>query len=154
MKKITLAATLALAGLFTAFQASAASPQTGDFDVNINLTTGCVISQAPGAVSFTYTAFAGSAQPLDAPGSFKVKCTKNLDFTLALDGTGSYTDDATNLSYTLSLSAAGGTGTGADQPYSITGSMGAGQAGQCAATGGSCDNSAATNKKRTLTLSY
>lgn len=154
MKKIAVAATLAFAGLFTAFQASAASPQTDTFDVNINLTTGCIISQAPGAVSFTYTAFAGSAQPLDSNGAFKVKCTKNLNFTLALDGGGSYTDDATNLAYTLSLSAGSGTGTGADQPYSITGSMAPGQAGQCAATGASCDNTAATNKTRTLTLSY
>lgn len=154
MKKFAIAALLAIAGLTSAFQASAASPQTGNFDVNINLTTGCIISTAPGAVSFTYTAFAASAQPLDANGSFAVKCTKTLNYTLALDGTGTYTDSATNLNYSLTLSGTSATGTGADQNYTITGSMGANQAGQCATSGATCTNSASSNKTRTLTIAY
>jgi hypothetical protein len=155
MKKFALAFALAAAGLLTGVSASAATPQlTSPFDVNIDLTTGCIITQAPSAVHFTYTAF-GSAVNLDTPGSFKVKCSGSLSYDLALDGTGAYVDDATNLAYTLTLSATTGlVGTGTNQNYTITGRMAGNQAGQCAASAGACDNSAATNKTRTLTISY
>src|SRR6478672_9639375 len=124
MKKIALATTIALAGLFTAFQASAApaAQATKTFDVNINLTTGCVITVAPTAVQFTYTAF-GSAAGLDANGAFKVQCTDGLAYTVARDNSGSYTDNATNLAYTLSLDNPGATGNGAEQAYVISGNM-------------------------------
>lgn len=155
MKKFALATTLAVAGLLTSMSASAVTPQlTSPFDVNIDLTTGCVISQAPSAVHFTYTAF-GSGVNLDSPGTFKVKCSGNLGYEMSLDGTGAYVDDATNLAYTLTLSGTTGlVGTGTNQSYTITGRMAGNQAGQCAASAGACDNSTATNKTRTLTISY
>jgi hypothetical protein len=156
MKKLALTAALAMASLLSqqAFAAPAPITQTSNFDVDINLTTGCVISQAPSTVSFTYTAFATSAQPLDTNGTFKVKCTNNLNYGLTLDSAGAYTDTATNLTYTLSLSGAGAAGNGGDQTYTITGSMAAGQGGSCAASGASCTNAGGPGKTRTLTLTY
>lgn len=153
MKRIVLAALLATSGLAALLPAHAA-PLTPTFDVNIGLTTGCMIDTAPAAVSFTYVFDQGAAQPLDANGTFAVRCTKNLTYTLALDGGGSYTDNATDLAYTLALSAAGASGSGAAQSYTITGSMAANQSGTCAVSAASCTNAASTNKTRTLTVSY
>ena len=149
-----LAAAIAAASLPVHAQFVPGSPQTATFDVNINLTTGCKITTAPVAVAFTYTAFQTTAAALDTNGTFKVACTKNLNYTLALDNAGSYTDQATDLAYTLSLSSASSTGTGADQTFAITGNMPATQSGTCATTGASCTNSASTNKTRTLTVAY
>lgn len=154
MKRIVLAAAFAASALAAVIPAHAATTLTPQFDVAINLTTGCVITAAPGAVSFTYTFNSGSAVGLDSNGSYAVKCTKNLTYTMVLDAAGSYTDNATDLAYTLSLSAAGGTGSGAAQPYTITGSMAAGQSGTCSGSVASCDNSGSTNKTRTLTVTY
>jgi len=153
MKRIALVALLVTSGLAASLPAHAAPP-TATFDVNIGLTTGCVISTVPAAVSFTYVFNQGSAQPLDANGSFGVRCSKNLTYSLALDGGGSYVDDATDLAYTLSLSAATASGSGAAQSYTITGSMAANQSGTCAASATTCDNTAATNKTRTITVTY
>lgn len=153
MKRFALAALLVASGLAASLPAHAA-PLTPTFDVNIGLSTGCVIATAPAAVSFTYVFNQGAAQPLDADGSFAVRCSKNLTYTLALDGGGSYTDNVTDLAYTLSLSAAGATGSGAAQAYTITGSMAANQSGTCAASAATCDNSTSTNKTRTITVSY
>lgn len=153
MKRIVLVALLVTSGLAASLPARAGS-LTPTFDVNIGLSTGCVISTAPAAVAFTYVFNQGTAQALDANGSLGVRCSKNLTYTLALDGGGSYTDNVTDLAYTLSLSAAGGTGSGAAQPYTITGSMAANQSGTCAASAATCNNSAATNKTRTITVAY
>ena len=152
MKKFAISAIVAVAVVVGA-TAHAASPQSRTFAVDIDLTTGCIISTAPTAVKFTYTAF-GPAVNLDSNGSVGVTCTENLNYTLSLDGSGTYTDDATLLSYTLTLSATNKTGIGTEQTTNITGSMGANQAGKCAANGATCDNSASTNKTRTLTVSY
>lgn len=153
MKRIVLAAALAASVLAVTIPAHGA-PLTPTFNVNIGLTTGCVIDTAPAAVSFTYVFDQGAAQPLDANGSFAVRCSKNLTYTMALDSAGSYTDNATDLAYTLALSAAGGAGSGAAQSYTITGSMAANQSGTCAASAASCTNAASTNKTRTITVSY
>lgn len=153
MKRIALVALLVASGLAASLPAHAA-PLTPTFNVNIGLSTGCVISTAPAAVSFTYVFNQGSAQPLDTNGSFGVRCSKNLTYSLALDGGGSYVDNATDLAYTLSLSAASATGSGAAQTYTITGSMAASQSGTCASSATTCDNTAATNKTRTITVTY
>lgn len=125
--------------------------QTANFDVNINLTSLCTITNAPGSVAFTYTSFQAGAAALDANGSFGLTCTNSLAYTTALDTAGSYTDAATNLNYTLALGAAAA-GTGALQTYTITGNMPALQAGTCATA--TCNNMASTNKTRTLTVAY
>jgi opacity protein-like surface antigen len=166
MKKLTLAALMACAGL-TGVNAHAAAglTATGTFDVNIELTSKCEINSANAAtgavigdLGLTYTSF----QTTDATNTttFNVRCTNGLGYTLALDNT-TVTDDALDLEYTLALSvnntAIGPdpiTGTGADQQITVTGTIAGGQAGTCAETDGICLNTAAGNKQRTLTVSY
>lgn len=151
MKKLALAFALALTAMLTApVQAATA---TGNFDVAITLTSACVYAKTSD-VTFAYTSFQTTAASQTTPGEFTVRCTNTLPYTMALDLAGSYTDQATNLAYTLALSAAGATGTGSAQTYSVTGSIAANQGGDCAAAGGVCVNTASTNKQRTLTITY
>lgn len=146
----------ALAALTLGMNTAANAVTTnGGFDVTINLTSACVLGTV-GGVSFTYTSFGGAAT--GTGGAFNVKCTNSLPYKIGFTNavtpatTETVTDDAVNLQYTLGLSAATGTGNGADQPYSVTGTMAANQAGTCAT--GTCSNSTATNKTRTLYVSY
>lgn len=147
-----LVSVIAAASVFAMVAPAQAVDLTPQFDVNITLNTACKMSTTPTAVSFTYTAMGSAAT--SSGGGFGVQCTKNLTYTLALDNAGSYVDQATDLAYTLTLSSAAATGTGAAQAYTIAGAMAANQAGTCAVSGASCDNSASTNKTRTLTVSY
>lgn len=155
MKKLILVIALAFAGIATlpAHAATAA----GAFDVVINLTSKCEINNtnaATGAVInnvvFNYTSFQTTAAT-STGGDFNVRCTNSLPYTMALSNSG-VTDDAVNLAYTLTLSAAGATGNGANQPFTVNGNMIAGQAGTCA--NATCNNTAATNKTKTLTITY
>lgn len=158
MKKLLSLAALALAGIASiATLPSHAATAAGTFDVVINLTSKCEINStnaSTGAVitnvSFTYTSFQ-TAAATSTGGGFNVRCTNSLPYTMALSNTG-VTDDAVGLAYTLALSAAGGTGNGTDQAYTVNGTMAAGQAGTCA--GATCNNSTATNKTKTLTITY
>ena len=156
MKKMILVGVLALASALLGFQ-TRAQTATGTFDVVINLTSKCEINStatATGAVvtnlTFNYTSFQIAAAT-GAGGGFNVRCTNTLPYTMALDNSGA-TDNAVQLAYTLGLSAVGATGTGVNQPHSVTGSMAGGQAGNC--VGGVCNNSVATNKTKTLTITY
>ena len=149
-----LSVSLGLAGL--AALPAHAQTATGNFDVVINLTSKCEINNenaATGAVigdlTFSYTSFQTAVAT--AQTSFNVRCTDDLPFGLALD-TLSATDDAVDLAYTLTLSATTGTGTGANQSFDVDGEIAAGQAGRCATA--TCTNTAATNKTRTLTVTY
>lgn len=109
----------------------------------------CSISSIPN-LTFNYSSFqAGSAF---ASSNFTVTCSNLLYYTMALDNAGPITDNAVNLAYMLSLSAPDGTGTGLAQTYSVNGTMAGGQSGTCATA--TCTNAAATNKTRTLTVSY
>jgi hypothetical protein len=155
MKKLILVIALGLAGIATlpAHAATAA----GTFDVVINLTSKCEINStnaSTGAVInnvvFNYTSFQTTAAT-STGGGFNVRCTNSLPYTLALSNTG-VTDDAVNLAYTLALSATSGTGNGSDQAFTVNGTMAAGQAGTCA--NATCTNTAATNKTKTLTITY
>ena len=156
MNKILVAILATASTLVLLTPAQAVSPQTTNFDVNINLTTGCVISAAPLAVAFTYTAFQTSAAALDGTSNtFGVSCTKNLSYAMVLDNTGTVTDTATDLIYSLTVPAGTKTGDGLQQVYSITGSMAAGQSGKCATSLASCTNAGTGgNKTRTLTVAY
>jgi len=153
MKKllITLLSLLAL----TFAVSSRAATATGNFNVNLTLNSTCQInSTASGAatitdLAMTYTSFQTTAATSST--SFNVRCTNTLPYTLALDNA-SVLDNALDLTYTLSLSAGSGTGTGADQPITVNGAISPGQAGTC--TTASCTNSLATNKQRTLTITY
>lgn len=151
MKKVIVISALSLFSLLVA--PSHAATATGNFDVNINLTSACIYAKTSD-VQFNYTSFQATAQNQTTAGGFSVRCTNLLPYTLALDGAGSYTDAALNLAYTLALSAAGATGNGAAQTFSVTGSMAASQAGNCATPGGNCTNVASANKQRTLTITY
>jgi len=120
-----------------------ATNPTATFPVAIVTPASCTISTAPGAVAFTYSAFQASAA--NASTTFQVTCTNLLPYTMALDAT---TAVIAGLQYSLSLSGAGATGTGAAQNYTITGTMPADQAGTCVTS------SCATTQVRTLTISY
>ena len=116
---------------------------TSTFPVSLVSPATCTVSTAPGTVAFTYTAFSVTAA--NATTTFGVTCTNLLPYTMALDAT---TAVIAGLQYSLSLSSAGATGTGAAQPYTITGTMPAGQAGTCATA------SCGATQARTLTISY
>jgi spore coat protein U-like protein len=167
MKKIALIAALGLLGMGSAMAQSAA----GTFNVVINLTGKCEINStntATGAVISDLTMNYTSFQTTPATGStnFNVRCTNNLPYSIALNTTGD-TDNAVQLLYQLNLSSssthsagnngtlASLTGTGSNQPYYVHGTIGVNQAGNCATfTAGGCNNSTATNRGRTVTVSY
>ena len=99
----TLVGLLAAAGLVGASVNAQAATATGNFNVNITLTSKCEINStaaATGAVisdiALAYTSFQTTA----ATGStnFNVRCTTSLPYALALDTT-TITDDALNLDY-------------------------------------------------------
>jgi len=119
------------------------------FAINLTTLTSCTLTP-PTNLTFNYTSFQGAAATPSA--NYTVNCTTGLPYTMALDNVGPITDNAVNLTYTLGLSAAGGTGTGATQTFSVNGNMAAGQAGSCGAA--LCTNAAATNKTRTITVTY
>jgi spore coat protein U-like protein len=158
MKRI-IAASLVAAAL-GASNAQAGST-SGQFNVSITLTSACTLG-AVTPVAFAYTSLQGSAATATG-GGFSVTCTTSLPYTFGLQaGSGAatppgaatvaVTDNVVNLGYSLGLSAAGGTGNGSSQAYSVTGTMAASQAGTCATA--SCTNGAATNKTQTLIVNY
>jgi spore coat protein U-like protein len=159
MKKLAiLVAALGAVGLGSGV--SEAANTSGTFNVNITLTSTCTLG-AVSAVNFAYTSL-GAAQSATG-GGFNVTCTNSFPYTFGLQaGNGpavppgsatiNVTDNGVNLNYSLGTSAAGGTGNGSAQAYSVTGTMGAGQSGTC--TGATCTNAAATNAVQTLILNY
>lgn len=122
------------------------------FAVSVITTNSCQINVSPGPITFIYTSF--QAGPSVGSNSFGVRCTTGLFYSLSLDAT-SVLDNAVDLNYTLALSAPSSTGTGVTQSFTVDGSMPAGQAGTCAAgPPATCSNAAATNKTRTITVTY
>lgn len=129
--------------------ASCTGSASTPFTVTITSIANCAIL-APTNLVFNYTSFQGA--PATPSVNFTVNCTTGVPYTLALDSVGPITDDAVNLTYTLGLSAPSGTGAGVDQTYQVNGSMAGGQSGTCASA--FCTNAAATNKTRTITITY
>lgn len=152
MKKLTLAALMAYAGL-VGMNAHAAPP-SADFEVTITLTSACEITQTPGAIAMAYTSFVGLTSA-DNTTSIGMRCTDDLAYTLQLDGnaTGSVTntDTAVGLDYTLTWNHGQQTGTGAAQSHTVTASIAPGLAGAC--TSGTCSSVPGSNT-HTLTVSY
>lgn len=141
MKKLSaLIATVLAAASFSAEAATASQ----NFNVTVNLTSACSITAGPTDVAFTYTSFQAAAAS-STGGAFSVKCTNLLPYTLSLDST---TGTVIGLNYSLALSAAGGTGNGNAQAYSVNGTMAAAQSGNCAAA--TCSGS----QVRQLTVTY
>lgn len=159
MKKILSLVAAALVMGLSSLSAQALTA-TGTFPVTINFTSTCSISTAGLAPTFTYTSLQATAAAATGVLSFTVTCTNTAPYTLSLDAggtgytgtytapTGSYTDTASGLAYTLTLPTTTA-GIGAAQTYSLSGSMAAGQAGTCGTLGGCSfvDN-------HTLTVTY
>jgi spore coat protein U-like protein len=121
----------------------------GTFNVVFITNPTCSMTPVPN-LTFNYTSFQGA--PALASANFTVTCSDWLPYSMALDNVGPIVDNAVNLSYSLSLSATNAIGTGLAQGHSVNGTMPAGQSGNCA--GAFCTNAAATNKTRTLTVTY
>lgn len=121
----------------------------GQFNVVFITNPTCSMTPVPNLI-FNYTSFQGA--PALASANFSVTCSNWLPYTMALDNAGPIIDNAVNLTYSLSLSATDVIGTGLAQGHSVNGTMAGGQSGTCAAA--FCTNAAATNKTRTLTISY
>ncbi|WP_332778075.1 hypothetical protein [Polaromonas sp.] len=128
---------------------------TATFAPTVSITAQCFVGQvasgnpAPGAVNpstltLNYTSFA--LVPQTATMNFTVDCTNSTTYTLALSPTAG---TLLGLSYTLALSSSGATGNGFAQPYTVTGTIAAGQAGTCAT--GACS---ATQTGVTVTITY
>ncbi len=133
---------------------------TGVFNVTINFTSVCTVNTAGLAPAFNYTSRQATPAAFATAQSFSVTCTNGVPYTMALDAggtgytgtftapTGTYTNTASGLIYSLTLPAATA-GTGAAQTYALTGSMAAGQAGTCTTLGG-----CAFVDTHTLTITY
>jgi len=114
----------------------------GTFGVSIATPATCSLSQAPGNVVFNYIAF-GAA--VNASTTFGVTCTTSLPYSMALDLTGG---TIVGINYSIGLSAASSVGTGAQQNFTVDGTIAAGQAGTCAASGCSGSNT------HSITITY
>jgi hypothetical protein len=162
MKKF-LASTLAVS-LFAiaAPSAQAAALAPTSFNVTTNLTAACQIVTAPTPVlDFgAYTAF-GSAANAAPTATIGLQCTRNLatPVLFAFDGGTGYgviaglnynvtASSATTTAGAAATAVAGGVGGPDMRTVTLTGSMAAGQAGDCA--GASC----AATVTRTLTITY
>lgn len=157
MKKIALIAALGLMGATSGMAQTA----TGNFDVNVTLTSACRMTTTTPALNFgTYVAFQASAQPA-TPVAIAFECTRglavsppNVQFdaptygtTSAAGATATGEGVLAGLRYTMGVSntastpgtapvvaTLGNIGTPATYTYTVTGSMPALQAGT-AATG-------------------
>lgn len=142
-----------------------AANTSGTFNVSITLTSACTLG-AVSPVAFAYTSLQGGVSNATG-GGFNVTCTNTLPYTFGLQaGNGAavppgtatinVTDNGVNLAYQLNLSAAGGTGNGSAQSFTVGGTMAASQAGNCALA--SCTNTAgatlSTNNIQTLIVNY
>jgi spore coat protein U-like protein len=156
--RIGFAAAVTVAGALLPFGSGAATA-VNVFSVGITLNSACEVMTVP-TISFAYTSF----QPSDSTqsSSFNIRCTDTKSITsvrlddgfggVAAGLTQSYTDQATGLNYTLTLSGVPAAGNGAAQTISVSGVMALGQAGTCSAA--SCTNAASANKTRTITITY
>ncbi len=158
MKKFTKIAAVALFG-FTALGSTivnAAGTTSGTFNVNITLNASCSIATAITDMSFTYDSFVAASAIVGTTAN--VTCTSGLPYGIGLDAV-SVTDNAVQIAYTitgvpLGAPTSGQTGNGIVQAYTLTPAATAGQGGACGTAGGICINTAATNKLRTLTVSW
>jgi spore coat protein U-like protein len=112
--------------------------------INFLYTSTCSISQAPSSLDMVYTSF----QTLQSQGvsNFGVNCSNGLPYTITLNGASSTTVNSSmlGLNYSLSVPSAGQTGTGAQQNFSVTGTIPANQSGTCA-TSPTCSQTDTTN---------
>jgi len=141
IKKLALSSIAAAAMLAAIPAAKAGTATSGNFNLTINLTSGCTVT-TPGNVTLNYTSLGAAA---NASSAFAVTCTNLLPYTMATDVIGG---TVIGLNYTLATSAAGGTGNGIAQGYTVDAGITAGQPGDCAL--GTCSSTTV----HTLTVSY
>jgi hypothetical protein len=87
----------------------------------------CVFNTFPTSMAFSYTSF--SVAPQVVTRQFDLRCSNTLPWSIAISLA---SNTLLGLNYTLAPSPASGTGTGNDQIVTLTGTLGAGQAGTCA----------------------
>jgi len=150
MRKLVIS-TFAAVAMIAAAPASQGATVQSNFNVDITLTSACSVS-TPGNLSFAYTALQGSASTSSSP--FNITCATGLPYSVGVSGA-NVTDDAVGLAYSLVVTpplVSPGTGTGSAQIYSIDGTIASGQSGTCITA--TCVNTAATNKTKTVTVTY
>ncbi|HEX2547970.1 MAG TPA: spore coat protein U domain-containing protein [Ramlibacter sp.] len=112
--------------------------QRGTVSVTLSTTVvpTCSVTSAPASVNLTYTSFQATAPSANSP--FQLRCTNSTTFSLGFDTpVVGVNDRVQGLNYNLTTSAAGGTGTGVPQNYTVTVTVPAAQAGTCTGPGGS-----------------
>jgi spore coat protein U-like protein len=115
---------------------------TGTAAVTIYAPAYCTMSMSAGDMNFTYVAF-GPQQT--ATKTFMATCTNTMPYTLAVNPSAAV---VVGLNYSLALNAGNATGTGIAQTFTITGTMPAGQAGNCLT--GTCTGT----QTHTVTVTY
>ena len=98
---------------------------------------------APSTLTLNYTSF--SSVPVSSSMAFTMDCTQGTPYTLSLSPA---SGTLLGLPYNLSLSSSSGTGSGFAQSVTVTGTIPAGQSGNCALA--SCSATQAT----TVTITY
>ena len=98
---------------------------------------------APSTLTLNYTSF--SSIPVSSSMAFTMDCTQGTPYTLSLSPA---SGTLLGLPYSLSLSSSSGTGSGFAQSVTVTGTIPAGQSGNCALA--SCSATQAT----TVTITY
>jgi spore coat protein U-like protein len=116
---------------------------TAQFDVTVTTQNECQFSTVPTPINLSYTAL----QTTVATGTsnFQARCTPGMPYSLALDASSA---TLLGLYYSLALNATTSSGTGLPQPFSVTATLPANQAGTCAT--GSCNGSQA----RSVIITY
>ena len=147
LKKLVASTIAAAALLAAASSAQAVATVSTTFNVDITLSPLCTVS-TPANLAFNYTSFQPTAAVASSP--FTVTCPLNTTYSVAVAG--STLDNAVNLTYNLSTTAAAETGTGAAQNFTVDGTIAPLQGGAC--TSVPCNNASATNKVQTLIVSY
>lgn len=170
MNKLFISAVAAAALLASTAPVALAATVTSDFTVSVQLAGQCqALNTGTQTVDFgTYTAF-GAAKT--ASGVLTFNCTRGLAIPTfsfdAVNGSSAGYGVLAGLNYGLSATdtrtagsaataVAGGVGSATLHTVTISGTMAAGQAGECLVSGSTAANceSAPTSHVRTLTVSY
>jgi spore coat protein U-like protein len=106
-------------------QGQSADSAVGTAQVTIYAPANCTMSMPPGNMLFTYVAFGPQQNPTK---TFTTTCTNTMPYSLALSPSSAV---LVGLNYSLALNTSIATGTGFPQTFTITGTMAAGQAGEC-----------------------
>lgn len=171
MKKFLISTVTAAALLASVTPVAMASTVASDFSVSVQLAAQCqALNTGTQTVAFgTYTAF--QTTPITASANLTFNCTRGLAIpTFSFDATNGSAAGygvLAGLNYGLSAAdtrtagsaataVAGGVGSATLHTVTISGTMAAGQAGECLvanSTAASCE-STATSHVRTLTVTY